>query len=70
MGDFSNGNDAVILKNKADLAAIKGQSGQPGRILGVALSAGARARDLQAEREGRQGRQHLGCRHRRRLQDG
>jgi NitT/TauT family transport system substrate-binding protein len=24
-GDFSNGNDAVILKNKADLAAIKGQ---------------------------------------------
>jgi NitT/TauT family transport system substrate-binding protein len=25
MGDFSNGNDAVILKNKADLAAIKGQ---------------------------------------------
>jgi NitT/TauT family transport system substrate-binding protein len=25
MGDFSNGNDAIILKNKADLAAIKGQ---------------------------------------------
>src|ERR1700709_164519 len=25
MGDFSNGNDAVILKNKADLAAIQGQ---------------------------------------------
>ncbi|MFC0238913.1 putative urea ABC transporter substrate-binding protein [Rhodopseudomonas telluris] len=25
MGDFSNGNDAVILKNKTDLAAIKGQ---------------------------------------------
>src|SRR4030081_1166426 len=25
MGDFSNGNDAVILKNKADLVAIKGQ---------------------------------------------
>lgn len=25
MGDFSNGNDAVILKSKADLAAIKGQ---------------------------------------------
>jgi NitT/TauT family transport system substrate-binding protein len=25
MGDFSNGNDAVILKNNADLAAIKGQ---------------------------------------------
>jgi NitT/TauT family transport system substrate-binding protein len=25
MGDFSNGNDAVILKNKADLADIKGQ---------------------------------------------
>jgi len=24
-GDFSNGNDAVILKNSADLAAIKGQ---------------------------------------------
>ena len=24
-GDFSNGNDAVILKNKADLVAIKGQ---------------------------------------------
>jgi NitT/TauT family transport system substrate-binding protein len=24
-GDFSNGNDAVILKNQADLAAIKGQ---------------------------------------------
>ncbi|MCP9627929.1 putative urea ABC transporter substrate-binding protein [Rhodopseudomonas palustris] len=26
MGDFSNGNDAVILKNKTDLAAIKGQN--------------------------------------------
>jgi NitT/TauT family transport system substrate-binding protein len=26
MGDFSNGNDAVILKNKSDLAAIKGQT--------------------------------------------
>lgn len=26
MGDFSNGNDAVILKNKPDLAAIKGQT--------------------------------------------
>jgi len=25
MGDFSNGNDAVILKDKPDLAAIKGQ---------------------------------------------
>jgi len=25
MGDFSNGNDAVILKNKPELAAIKGQ---------------------------------------------
>ena len=25
MGDFSNGNDAVILKGKGDLAAIKGQ---------------------------------------------
>ena len=25
MGDFSNGNDAVILKDKGDLAAIKGQ---------------------------------------------
>lgn len=25
VGDFSNGNDAVILKNKTDLAAIKGQ---------------------------------------------
>src|SRR5947209_18843174 len=26
MGDFSNGNDAVILKNKSDLAAIQGQT--------------------------------------------
>ena len=25
MGDFSNGNDAIILKGKSDLAAIKGQ---------------------------------------------
>lgn len=25
MGDFSNGSDAIILKNKSDLAAIKGQ---------------------------------------------
>ena len=25
VGDFSNGNDAVILKGKSDLAAIKGQ---------------------------------------------
>ena len=26
VGDFSNGNDGIILKDKADLAAIKGQS--------------------------------------------
>ena len=48
VGDFSNGNDAVILKDGQTLADIKGQNGQPGRVLGVALPAGARARERQA----------------------
>ena len=43
VGDFSNGNDAVILKDKTDLADDQGPEGQSGRVLGLALSAGARA---------------------------
>ena len=68
MGDFSNGNDGIVLKDGKTLADIKGR-----KINIVELSVShyllARgARDGQAQREGRQDRQHLGRRHRRRLQ--
>ena len=43
VGDFSNGNDGIVLKNGKTLADIKGQQDQHGRAVGVALSAGARA---------------------------
>ena len=43
--------------------------GQSRRVLRVALSAGARAREHQGTRKGPQGRQHVRRRHGRRLQD-
>ena len=46
----------------------QGPEDQHGRAVGVALSARPRADDREAEGEGHQGRQHLGRRHRRRLQ--
>ena len=45
VGDFSNGNDGIVLKDGKTLADIKGQQGQPGRAVGLALPAGARPRD-------------------------
>ncbi len=69
VGDYSNGNDAIILKGKSKLDRHQGPDRQPRRVLGVSLPAGARARKHQARREGREGRQHLGRGHRGRLQD-
>ena len=39
VGDFSNGNDAVILKDKARARGHQGPERQPRRVLGVALPA-------------------------------
>ena len=69
IGDFSNGNDAVILKDKTALADIKGQ-----RINLVQFSVSHYLLDrglatIGVTEKRRDGRQHLGCRHRRRLQD-
>ena len=69
MGDFSNGNDGIVLKKGKTLADIKGQQDQHRRAVGVALSAGPRRSPRSSLKEnGRQDRQHLRRRHRRRLQ--
>ena len=44
IGDFSNGNDGIVLKGKDDARRHQGPEGQPRRALGLALSAGPRAR--------------------------
>jgi NitT/TauT family transport system substrate-binding protein len=64
VGDYSNGNDAIILKDERRSGLARRQAGQPGGTVGVALPAGARARQCRPGR-GRPGRrhQHLGCRH-------
>ena len=69
VGDFSNGNDAVILKDKDKLADIKGQNVN---LVEFSVSHYLLARALESiklAREGRQGRQHLRRRHGGRLQD-
>ena len=69
VGDFSNGNDAVILKDKASLADIKGQTVN---LVEFSVSHYLLARALESirhDRARREGRQHLRRRHGRRLQD-
>ena len=69
VGDFSNGNDAVILKDKNELADIKGQNVN---LVEFSVSHYLLARALESiklHRAGREGRQHLRRRHGRRLQD-
>ncbi len=63
VGDFSAGNDAVILKDQAALADIAGRNGEPRGILGLALPARPRARQCGTVRGGRDGGQHLRSRH-------
>ena len=68
MGDFSNGNDGVVLKDGKTLADIKGREIN---IVELSVSHYLLARGLdhdRAEREGREDGQHLRRRHRRRLQ--
>ena len=68
VGDFSNGNDGVVLKGKGKTARRHQRTeGQPGGTLGLALPAGSRARQHRIARTRHQGRQHLGCRYRGRL---
>ncbi len=69
MGDFSNGNDAVILKGKDKLSDIKGQKVNLVEFSVSPLSAGPRAGEHQAHRARREGGEHLGRRHGCRLQD-
>ena len=68
VGDFSNGNDGVVLKGKGKkLADIKGQSVN---LVELSVSHYLLARGLETRRPARarhQGREHLGCGHRRRL---
>ncbi len=69
IGDFSNGNDAVILKDKDDAGRYQGPARQSRRIFGVALPAGPSARKRRHERARRQRGQHLRSRHGGRLPD-
>ena len=65
VGDFSNGNDGVVLKNGKTLADIKGAEIN---LVELSVSHYLLARALeqrQAHGEGHQGRQHLRRRHRR-----
>ena len=43
IGDFSNGNDGIVLKKGKTHRRHQGPQDQHGRAVGVALSAGARA---------------------------
>ena len=68
IGDFSNGNDGIVLKKGKTLADIKGRKIN---MVELSVSHYLLARGLeqrQAAGKGHQGRQHLGRRHRRRLQ--
>ena len=66
VGDFSNGNDGVVLKGKGKtLADIKGQSIN---LVQLSVSHYLLVRGLDTRRTaraGHQGHQYLGCRHRR-----
>ena len=63
VGDFSNGNDGIVLKGKDKLKDIKGQKVN---LVELSVSHYLLARGLGTvgpEREGHQGGQHLGRRH-------
>ncbi len=65
MGDYSNGNDGVVLKKGKTLADIKGQKIN---LVELSVSHYLLARGLSTvklERKGHQDRQHLRCRYRR-----
>ena len=49
VGDFSNGNDAIMLKDDDTLARHQGPERQPRRAFRLALSAGAGARFRRAQ---------------------
>ena len=69
VGDFSNGNDAVILKDKNELEDIMGQNVN---LVEFSVSHYLLARALESIKragEGPEGRQHVRRRHGRRLQD-
>ena len=68
VGDFSNGNDGIVLKGKDELADIKGQKVN---LVELSVSHYLLARALETvglTEKRRQRRQHLRRRHRRRLQ--
>jgi ABC-type nitrate/sulfonate/bicarbonate transport system substrate-binding protein len=67
VGDYSNGNDGIILKDGDSVLPHQGAERQSRRTVGLALSAGPRARQRRAERKGPHGGQHLRRRHDRRL---
>ena len=68
IGDFSNGNDGIVLKKAKTHRRHQGPARQPGRAVGVALPARPRAHVGEAQGARHQGREHVGCRHRRRVQ--
>jgi NitT/TauT family transport system substrate-binding protein len=69
IGDFSNGNDGVVLKNGPSLSNL-GAAHRAGRILRLALPAGAGVGDRGPHGKGRNHRQHLRRRYRCRLHSG
>ena len=68
VGDFSNGNDGVVLKGKTKLADIKGQKVNLVELRSRTTCWPAPSR-RRLERARRHGRQHLRRRHRRGLRD-
>ena len=70
VGDFSNGNDAVIVKDKGDARRHQGHRTSTSSSSRCRTTCWrARSRCVEAGREGPQGRQHVRRRHGRRLQD-
>jgi NitT/TauT family transport system substrate-binding protein len=69
VGDYSNGNDGIILKDGDEARRHQGPERQPGRTVGLALPAGPRARQRRPVGKGPHGGQHVRRRHDRRLCD-
>jgi len=61
VGDYSNGNDGLVMKGTDGSQADQGPEGASGRAVGVALPPGQGARQRRSIGERRQGGEHLGC---------
>ena len=70
VGDYSDGNDAIILKGRGRSRQSRRQAGEPRGTVGLPLPAGARSRTGRTlGGRPRRGHQHVGRRHDRGLPD-